>query len=196
MPGRVVFWAIIILLCCTRGEWPLLAQLAPVEICDNGVDDDGDGLVDLNDDECYCPPRDPISLIPNPSFEEKYCCPETRSQLDCAMGWVQASEATTDLIDTCGWLGWEDLPPPMPFPDGSAIMGFRNGVPFENPNAPILPNWKEYAGACLRGPLLQGQTYRFEFHVGFTLNNSPPTQLFFFGTPDCSYLPFGIGNPD
>ena len=24
------------------------------EICDNGIDDDGDGQIDLNDSDCYC----------------------------------------------------------------------------------------------------------------------------------------------
>ena len=40
-----------------------------IEICDNGIDDDFDNLIDLNDDDCYCVITEPISLIPNPSFE-------------------------------------------------------------------------------------------------------------------------------
>ena len=42
------------------------------EICDNGIDDDGDGLIDLNDPDCECngfgTPQTIPSLIPNPSF--------------------------------------------------------------------------------------------------------------------------------
>ena len=68
------------------------------EICDNGIDDDGDGFVDLNDDECDCEGFGGVieSLIPNPSFEDMDCCPTFHSQLDCATTWLQASGATSD----------------------------------------------------------------------------------------------------
>ena len=42
------------------------------EICDNGIDDDGDGLIDLNDTtDCVCNgsiSSSDTSLIPNHSF--------------------------------------------------------------------------------------------------------------------------------
>ena len=88
------------------------------EICDNALDDDEDGLIDLNDPDCDCPVLEPVSAIPNPSFEDMNCCPQDISQLSCADTWIQASEATTDYLHTCGWMGWEELPPPLPFPDG------------------------------------------------------------------------------
>lgn len=164
------------------------------EICDNGIDDDGDGLIDLNDDECFCEIVEPVSLIPNPSFEDQDCCPNARSQLNCASNWIQASEPTTDYIHTCDWLGWDNFPPPMPFPDGDGIMGFRDGRVRNNSNEPE-PFWKEYAGACLLSPLLKDSTYRFEFDVGFVDHErSPPIDISFFGTASCDYLPFGIGN--
>lgn len=163
------------------------------EICDNALDDDEDGLVDLNDPDCECEVIEPVSLIPNPSFEEMNCCPEDRSQLDCATGWVQASEPTTDYLHTCGWMGWEDFPPPQPFPDGEGIMGFRDGR-VRNGLDPE-PGWKEYAGACLAQPMLAGVTYRFEFEVGFvSFASSPPIYITFFGTDDCDNIPFGQGD--
>ena len=169
--------------------------IALAEICDNALDDDGDGLIDLNDPDCDCPKLVPVSLIPNPSFEEMDCCPYDRSRLDCATGWIQASEATTDYLHTCGWMGWDDLPPPLPFPDGNGCVGWRNGRSGGMMGQGPLPEWKEYAGACLTGSLKAGTSYRFEFYVGFTKAiNSPPTTIDFFGTPDCVNLPFGIGN--
>ncbi|MBI1225412.1 MAG: T9SS type B sorting domain-containing protein [Bacteroidetes bacterium] len=181
----------------------------PLEICDNGIDDDGDGLIDLNDTtDCNCPLAIPASLIPNPSFEERNCCPQDRSELYCAKGWIQASEPTTDFLHTCGWMGWPDLPPPLPFPDGEGCMGFRNGKVGASggtggsggggstggPEAGN-PNWKEYAGACLLGPLKAGTAYTFEFWIGFTKSfNSPPTTIVFYGTTDCANLPFGIND--
>jgi len=96
------------------------------EICDNAIDDDGDGLIDLNDPDCKCQST-PISHIPNPSFEEIDCCPSGNSQLDCAGTWIQASEATTDYYNRCGYFMREQFPVPLPIPDGDAYIGFRNG---------------------------------------------------------------------
>ncbi len=178
------------------------SSVRPVEICDNGIDDDSDGLIDLNDTtDCNCPVALPLSLIPNPSFEEMNCCPQDRSQLNCANDWIQASAPTTDYLHTCGWMGWPDLPPPLPFPDGEGCVGFRNGRTGGNGgnggNSDPNPNWKEYAGACLLSPLKAGTAYRFEFWVGFTKAfNSPPTTLAFYGSPDCTNLPFGNGNDE
>lgn len=174
---------------------PMLSLLPPFEkleeICNNARDDDGDGLIDLNDPDCKCPELKPESLIPNPSFEAMNCCPQNRSQLNCAETWIQASEATTDYLHICGWMGWDHLPPPLPFPDGEGCVGFRNGR-FNNI---MQPGWKEYTGACLTSPLRAGTTYRFEFYIGFTnAINSPPFSATFFGSNDCKNLPFGLGN--
>ncbi len=165
------------------------------ENCFNGIDDDGDGLIDLNDPDCQCSEKKVISLIPNPSFEDMVCCPSNRAQMECAETWIQASEATTDYIHTCGWRGWPDYPPPMPFPDGEGIVGFRDGLS-RGPNNPDgNPNFKEYAGACLTGPLRSGVTYRFEFWIGFASQEySPPIDVTIFGASECNALPFGLGN--
>ena len=163
-----------------------------VEICDNAIDDDSDGLIDLNDPDCDCPVLEPVSLIPNPSFEDAECCPQSRSNLECAETWIQASEATTDYLHTCGWMGWQGLEPPLPFPDGDACIGFRNGRFSENEPEQNNPNWKEYTGACLTEPLRAGTTYRLEFYIGFThARNSPALTVALFGSTDCKNLPFG-----
>ena len=164
-----------------------------VERCDNALDDDADGLIDLNDPDCDCEVVAPVSLIPNPSFEDMNCCPTDISQLECADVWIQASAATTDYVHTCGWMGWDQFPPPLPFPDGDGVMGFRDGRVREDGSS--LPNWKEYAGACLTSPLQVDSSYRIEFEVGFVNEQrSPPINISFFGSPDCSNLPFGVGD--
>lgn len=160
------------------------------EICDNGIDDDGDGLIDLNDPECTCELLEPESLIPNPSFEQLNCCPSDLEQLHCAKFWIQASTPTTDFIHACGWMGYERYPPPWPFPDGNGVLGFRDGIFLRNENP--QRNWKEYAGACLINPMRKGVEYRFEFYVGFVSPDiSPPINISFFGTTECANLPFG-----
>ena len=178
--------------------WNQDVQLQMVEICDNAIDDDDDGHIDLNDDDCTCIIIEPVSLIPNPSFEDMNCCPNNRSQLNCADVWIQASEPTTDYIHDCGWEGWENLPPPRPFPDGDGILGFRDGRQGGRDNGTNdgdQLNWKEYAGACLLSPLRANDSYRFEFQVGFIdFIQSPAINITFFGTTDCDYLPFGVGD--
>ncbi len=160
------------------------------EICDNAIDDDGDGLIDINDDDCDCPAFIESSLIPNPSFEDMTCCPNANEMLNCAVDWIQASAATSDYVHTCeGYLGNTSIPAiaPLPFPDGEGGVGFRDGQEFAG------PTYKEYIGACLTEPMVIGVTYRLDFYVGFQ-NNVPGSTSFnmaFFGSTNCSDLPFG-----
>ena len=107
----------------------LLALLFPIavfaqEICNNGIDDDGDGLIDLNDPDCPCSTLiaadDLPSFIRNHSFEDRGCCPLgfvsppfTPPWLDCALGWHQATSATSDYFNECGYSpNGFNLPPP------------------------------------------------------------------------------------
>lgn len=164
-----------------------------IEVCDNGIDDDNDGLIDFNDDDCTCDIVSSVSLITNPSFEELDCCPSDKSQLNCATGWEQASAPTTDLAHLCDWAGVDDYPPPLPFPDGEAVLGFRDGR--LSSSDPLDAFWKEYAGACLKSPMLADTLYRFEFDLGFVdAEISPPINVTLFGTSSCDNLPFGVGD--
>lgn len=164
-----------------------------VEICDNGIDDDNDSLIDINDDDCKCQIIATNSLIPNSSFEDLNCCPDNKSQLTCATDWIQASSPTTDFIHLCGWSGVKEYPPPRPFPDGEGIIGFRDGRLSSNDTLDAF--WKEYAGACLISPMKADSFYRFQFDIGFVDPEiSPPINISLFGTSSCDYLPFGIGD--
>ena len=106
---------------------PLGINAQDVEICDNALDDDGDGLIDFQDDDCECEFIELRSLIPNPSFENMSCCPDQHYRLDCAPPWVQAYGTTPDYLHLCGWLGPDGLAVPTPFPDGEGAIGFANG---------------------------------------------------------------------
>ncbi len=164
-----------------------------VEICDNGIDDDNDNTIDINDDDCFCQVTTFASLIANPSFEEIDCCPNDKSQLSCATEWIQASTPTADLIHLCDWTGVEEYPPPLPFPDGDGVLGFRNGRVSSNDT--LDAEWKEYAGACLLSPLIADSLYQFEFDIGFVNPQiSPPAMITLFGSKSCLNLPFGLGD--
>lgn len=152
----MILLRLILIAVCFFSTLVLLAQVQ--EICDNGIDDDGDGLIDLNDPDCECqgivllwPP----DVIPNPSFETFSCCPSTFSQLDCATPWQQGNGATTDYMHTCGFI----LPSIyslglLPFPGGEGIAGmvFSDG-------------WKEYLSVCLNEPIEAGANVSLSFWV-------------------------------
>ncbi len=169
---------IIVLLIATV---PAIAQ----EICDNGIDDDNDGLIDFQDDDCQCDGVNSFyvsSIIPNPSFEEMKGIPTQASQLDSAKHWRQATMATTDYYYQGGYMGAGIATPPLPFPDGDACAGIivakyiipndKNIDPFTN---------QDYLGTNLLSPLEQDTTYTLELSVGF---GTPDPQAGFVETPD------------
>lgn len=151
------------------------------EICDNGIDDDGDGLIDLNDPDCECMDAT-AGIIPNPSFEEHTCCPQHNTQLYCAQSWRQASLGTSDYFNTCDYIGDAELGyPSFPLPDsGTAYVGFFNNS-----------GYKEYIGTCLDSNMIMeaGKDYVLSLYLARSRGN---TELNFsiFGTPDCSDFPW------
>lgn len=175
------------------------SNITMVEDCQNGLDDDGDGLIDLNDvDDCICSGTDTIpftSLIPNSSFERINDCPYDYAQLEFVQDWIQASEADADYYNICNFAGDGDLglygDPPQPLPNGNGYVGLGNassGV------------YKEYIGACLNGPMLQNTDYTLQLNLGFGDNGRlrpfSPFEINIFGTSSCANLPFeGQGCP-
>lgn len=188
-----------------------VALLSAQEVCDNGIDDNSDGLIDLNDPQCACSTQLMLpgtqSYIPNHDFEERLtdgeghtCCPLGWSTPDvdwllCAAGWAQATNATSDYYHSCSF-----YPPTYPFPSpegGEASAGF---IP--------LPDWMEYVGLCLMDPatdphpLLAGTSYTLS--LWFTLFSSTtavgglatygniyhdPLPLVVYGNPACQPFP-------
>ncbi len=193
---------------CLRWCWSVLAIVLPAlifaqEICDNGIDDDGNGLIDLNDSvACPCnllPP--PQNLITNGSFEQHSCCPGQPGQgqsnfIDCATGWTDYQiSASVDFYDPCGF-----FPPmiPQPVPDGNAVAGM------------VVHTWPggasyEYLTQCLATPLVAGQTYELGFNVaavrmqfnfiGTLPINFGPLQLAIYGLDTCPPLPYTMYDP-
>ncbi|MBS1940330.1 MAG: gliding motility-associated C-terminal domain-containing protein [Bacteroidetes bacterium] len=157
----------------------LPASVVAQEICNNGIDDDNDGLVDLNDPDCPCSTvliGDSVpSYIRNHSFEERGCCPFgfvsmfSPPWLDCATGWHQATNATSDYFNECGYspVGF-NLPPP----DGDGAVGFY---------AQSVEHYFEYVGTCLTyplpaQPLLAGTTYTISLWISMSVTNDQHSQ--------------------
>ncbi|WP_070137229.1 PKD domain-containing protein [Crocinitomix algicola] len=174
-------------LCLIGVVFPVYSQ----EICDNAIDDDGDGLVDLNDNECDCDNLINLSVIPNPSFEESLCCPETEAMLVCANDWVQASDATSDYYNLCGLseLMLDGAIPPLePLPGGGdGFIGLYN---FSTP-------YREYVGVCTEDLLLAGISYTLTFHTAYAYGDEDELLLEIYGTPNCMDLPWtGVTCPE
>ncbi len=169
-------------------------QTIHAEICDNGIDDDGDGLIDLNDStDCNCYKSTIESLIPNPSFEELAgCCPSGLGDLACAQSWVQASYATSDFFNTCGTFTYNSSRGPnngiTPYPNGNGVAGFLDAH-----NSNNNTYFKEYLGVCLPSSLVAGESYTLEMNIYTALMNSRQSRDFdltIWGADDCSQLPF------
>jgi gliding motility-associated-like protein len=142
-----------------------LSSLASAqEICNNALDDDADGLIDLNDTtECACTGNigdDGVtSIIPNPSFEQFDCVPTTVSELACATTWEQATAATSDyFLNVDGGLWIEGVPQPLP--DGIALAGFIAADSIDGSGS-FFP-YAEYLGACLLSPMQAGVQYTLQ----------------------------------
>lgn len=131
------------------------------EVCNNGLDDDGDGLIDLNDAaDCRCEPLfgggGSLSIIPNPSFEGFDRLPTTFGELSCASDWEQATDGTSDYFLDLPGAEW---PPavPQPVPDGIGIAAFHAIDTIIDQGLPVA--YAEYLGACLLAPMQGGVEY-------------------------------------
>lgn len=186
------------------------------EICDNGKDDDNDGLIDLNDFDCMC--RDSLpgsNYFQNPSFEVYSKCPMGYGTNDdtIVQGWFCArkNKGNCDLFylnDQCS--DYQTIffgpntgfpTPPSPFPDGHGIFALKElGSP---PGTQETSIYKSYIGVCSNTTLLSNQTYLFSFFIGFGKHNQrnvpnvpqyasySPFKIAIFGHPDCnSGFPF------
>ena len=158
------------------------------EICDNALDDDADGLIDLNDTtDCFCTGvvgggNGVESIIPNPSFEVwDDCCPSSYSQLYCAETWEQATDATSDFYHLCGF-----MPPvvPLPLPDGDGIVA-----------ALFTFGWLEYIGGNLLTPMLANEEYTLSMMIAATATDGSATTFapIYFGDVDVTI--FGYTTP-
>ncbi|CAH0999651.1 hypothetical protein LEM8419_00951 [Neolewinella maritima] len=184
---------------------PLLAFLlvgpsvSAQELCANAIDDDGDGLIDLDDTaDCNCAlPASTLSLLPNPSLErfdasQSGCAsvqpgglPDGTNQANCLTGWERASLGTTDAWNAFTFTGaGPDFPTtlPQPLPSGSGVAGFWVGIrdaydsKFYNGDGSTTRQYREYLAACLVDGqrLVAGQAYRFTFSLGFMEPQTSP----------------------
>jgi hypothetical protein len=160
--------------------------------CADGIDNDSDGLIDLNDDDCDCGEGTDLfeiieSYIVNESFEDYSTCPTSYSQLNVCDDWQQATDATSDYfacgLETSLYSTFGSFPTP---PDGTAFTG-----------AITMPSYPyfEYVGGCTTDTLEAGKEYTFEMYVAAstgTANNyggDTSGDLQLFGISTCGEIP-------
>jgi gliding motility-associated-like protein len=142
-----------------------IGSISAQEICNNGVDDDNDGLVDLNDSEnCSCNNVSSVtSLIPNPSFEIYDCLPIILGELSCSDTWEQATQATSDYFVNLPGALWTNIIP-LPLPDGQGAAGFViTSYPIDLDGTEATYN--EYIGGCLLAPMEAGVEYTIQMSL-------------------------------
>ena len=179
----------------------------PQEICNNGIDDDGDGLIDLHDPDCQCHFTVTSNLLVNGSFELYNHCPVILtydSNYNAAAFWQYGTNISeTDYYHnlSCSLDSTQlmiHMPPKLPLPDGSAFISILNSAYID----PIPENQmaKGYVGQCLQASLKQGEQYTLSFYAGrfrswdnYTGKILPFT-VAIFGNTNCNAAPFGKPN--
>jgi gliding motility-associated-like protein len=176
------------------------------EICNNGVDDDNDGLIDLFDPDCQCRINANGNLLLNGSFESYLHCPVNYTYDDehnIILNW-EFSTYTNDnqaifyhnlhcARDSGQVMLY--MKPAMPLPEGSGFISIYN-IAYLHP-IPENEMTKNYVSQCLAAPLTKGEDYTLSFYAGRFrswdnfIGQIYPFNVAVFGNADCNAVPFG-----
>lgn len=160
------------------------------ENCNNGIDDDGDGKIDLNDSDCIC--NNTISILQNPSFEEKTNCPQGYDDISTSTYWTKGTIPSPDYLNKDCYLYNTIYSKNLQnFPHGKGI--FR---------AVYKDNKKEYIATKLSSPLSTGINYQLTLNIAtlmstetnnlskrFDFNFLAPTYITLYGSKNKDNLP-------
>lgn len=182
------------------------------EICNNGKDDDGDGLIDLQDPDCQCHFNVSGNLMQNGSFELFKNCPTNYSypnDYDIANFWQYANYTSINVAEYYHNFSCPNdsgqvmlyLPPALPLPDGKGFMSIRQYV-YQKPDMTEKDIAKVYISQCLQQPLTPEVPYTLSFSAARFKSNddlqfkfkTEPFTVALFGNPDCNAVPFGPVN--
>ncbi len=147
------------------------------EICDNGIDDDGDGQIDVFDPDCECYDASQ-NVVPNYTFEETNgCCTAISNQDEnCIVDWERINISPDYFSPVCG--------------DAEVGSYFLNICESSFLAFISTPEWAESMAVCLDEPLLKGQTYQvaLSYALSSTSNISSLSGFSLYG--------FNIGNAE
>lgn len=107
-----------------------------------------------------------INLVPNPGFDTIVSCPNNAGQVYKAPPWTDPTNATSDLINTCGSGNYCEAPNNdygWQFPyNGDGFVGIATYT-----DSVCCANSREYIEAPLLSPLQAGKTYCVSFWVSW-----------------------------
>ncbi len=172
---RILFAALILLTLCTSS----LFSQDEIEICNNAIDDDDNGLNGYPDPPCKFCYFVKYSTLDD-DFESYNCCPEFPTETECINGW-QSMSGSPDYFNTCDFIGGVFVPEvPLPLPSGDGAVGFSS--------------LNETIGTCTQDNiLLNGETYDISFDVGFNtginFESNLNVELSLYGTYSCLFTP-------
>lgn len=176
------------------------------EICNNAIDDDGDGLIDLQDPGCQCHLDITGNLLKNASFESADHCPTNYTyQADSAItsSWrfaTKTAEAEYYHNLSCPFDSGHvmlTMPPVIPLPQGNGFISIYNASYVHPP--PENQITKTYFSQCLDKPLKFGEDYTLSFSAGRfkswdnLTGEIYPFTVAIYGNADCNASPFGSG---
>ncbi|MFP9097844.1 T9SS type B sorting domain-containing protein [Flavobacterium sp. RHBU_24] len=136
------------------------------ENCNNGIDDDGDGKIDLIDPDCACGGTTATSFINNYNFEQMSYCPNNFALFDAATSWFLPNNATSDYINSCGFVPVSATDAgvyPLPEANGTGVSGIL-----------VSQDYKEYIATCLNNPLIAGTVYQLNFDIAASTSGRIP----------------------
>lgn len=156
-----------------------------VEICDNNIDDDEDGLIDVFDPDCQCPGLNPPNLVPNGQFNQTNGCCADLGQVNCLESWEVLGPSPDYISDNCLQ---SNLRPDVRFLSNALNTSFNDGYIFGLVNQVDGRHLTESMGVCLDSVLLAGQTYTLSFDIANLRNDDPDILFSLIGVPDCNRL--------
>jgi gliding motility-associated-like protein len=188
-----------------------VCSLPAQEICDNGLDDDNDGWVDLQDPDCACRWEPTKNILLNPSVEEhKHCLTNGApysENYDIVEHWLYGVQPNGDIafyrnLSCPADSAWAILNyVPRPIPDGNGFLEMIRGT--TRPGMSDVPEStakKYYVAQCLQTPLIKDRDYTFSFYGAAYLNKQVTKfaidsfTVAVFGNSDCNAVPFGTAN--
>ncbi len=184
------------------------------EICDNGIDDDGDGSIDLQDGDCQCFGLNAqlSNAIPNPNFDISSCCPTSWwNNLNCLSSWVtdvttywsNSSSQSLNYHNSCNLCN--NAPSTSWISPAECSNGNNNGFLNMHFNTfTQAANEIIYAGTCLNTPFYPGNNYQL-FFSAFKQNSylgssgTTTAHISLYGSTSCNSITSAIlncNNPD
>lgn len=155
------------------------------EICDNNIDDDGDGLIDVFDPDCQCPGLNPPNLVPNGQFSKTSGCCADLGQVNCLESWEVLGPSPDYISDNCLQ---SNLRPDVRFLSNALNTSFNDGYIFGLVHQVDGRHLTESIGVCLDSVLLAGKTYTLSFDIANLRNDDPDILFSLMGIPDCNLL--------